>query len=266
MLLPDKSAGFCYRQVMKTVGKRLRAARRARGLSQEDIASVTMNSRELISLVENGRSGLSPAKLFTAAEHLNVSMDYLFGLTDDPTPSQELTLGLKTSAARIRDLEQMQDQGEPRDDADYVAVSEVTTAAGTGATIDTERVSGRMKFPRTWLNRHGLSAPECRIIRVAGRVDGTDVGRWLRDPRQPSKPPAPRQPDIRHPDRRRTDRQASRQRPRRRLAAGQRQPEQDGVADAAVAARGQGRRRGQVGRTIVHVTRAHRDGPASPVK
>ena len=168
MLLPDKSAGFCYRQVMKTVGKRLRAARRARGLSQEDIASVTMNSRELISLVENGRSGLSPAKLFTAAEHLNVSMDYLFGLTDDPTPSQELTLGLKTSAARIRDLEQMQDQGEPRDDADYVAVSEVTTAAGTGATIDTERVSGRMKFPRTWLNRHGLSAPECRIIRVAG--------------------------------------------------------------------------------------------------
>ena len=168
MSLPDKSAGFCYRQVMKTVGRRLRAARLARGLSQEDIASVTMNSRELISLVENGRSGLSPAKLFTAAEHLNVSMDYLFGLTDDPTPSQELTLGLKTSAARIRDLEQMQDQGEPRDDADYVAVSEVTTAAGTGTTIDTERVTGRMKFPRTWLNQHGLSAPECRIIRVTG--------------------------------------------------------------------------------------------------
>ena len=168
MTLADKSTGICYREVMKTVGRRLRAARRARGLSQEDIASVTMNTRELISLVENGRSGLSAAKLFTAAEHLNVSMDYLFGLTDDPTPSQELTVGLKTSAARIRDLEQMQDQGAPLDDADYVAVSEVTTAAGAGAIIDTERVTGRMKFPRTWLNRHGLSASECRIIRVAG--------------------------------------------------------------------------------------------------
>ncbi len=25
-----------------------------------------------------------------------------------------------------------------------------------------------MKFPRAWLHRHGLRAPECRIIRVAG--------------------------------------------------------------------------------------------------
>ncbi len=92
---------------------------------------MTMNSRELISLVENGRSGLSPAKLFTASEHLNVSMDYLFGLTEAPTPAQELTLELKTSAARMRDLEQMQDQEKPRDDADYMGVCEVTTAAGT---------------------------------------------------------------------------------------------------------------------------------------
>ena len=145
-----------------------RKARLQRGLSQEAIASVTMNTRELISLVENGRSGLSPAKLFTAAEFLKVSMDYLFGLTDDPTPSQELTLGLKRSAARIRDFEQMQDQEAPLDDADYVAVAEVTTAAGAGAIIDTERVTGRMKFPRTWLNRHGLSGSHCRIIRVAG--------------------------------------------------------------------------------------------------
>ena len=153
---------------MKTVGRRLRAARRARGLSQEDIASVTMNTRELISMVENGRSGLSPAKLVTAAEHLKVSMDYLFGRTDDPTPAQELTLGLKTSAARIRDLEQTRNQEVPLDDTDYVGVSEVTTAAGAGATIDTERITGRVKFSRTLLNRHGLKAPECRIIRVAG--------------------------------------------------------------------------------------------------
>ena len=168
MRIPDKSSGSCYREVMKTVGRRLRAARLAQGLSQEGLARVTMNTRELISQVENGRCALSATKLFTAAEQLKVSMDYLFGLTDDPTPAQELSLGLKTSAAHIRDLKQMQEEGAPRDAADYVGVSEVTTAAGTGATVDTERVTGRMKFPRAWLNRHGLRAPECRIIRVAG--------------------------------------------------------------------------------------------------
>lgn len=168
MGIPDKSSGSCYREVMKTVGRRLRAARLARGLSQEGLARVTMNTRELISQVEDGRCALSATKLFTAAEQLKVSMDYLFGLTDDPTPSQELTLGLKTAAARVRDLEQMQEEGAPRDAADYVGVSEVTTAAGAGATVDSERVTGRMKFPRAWLNRHGLRAPECRIIRVAG--------------------------------------------------------------------------------------------------
>ena len=70
---------------MKIIGRRLRGARVARGLSQEGLARVTMNTRELISMVENGRCALSAAKLFTAAKHLKVSMDYLFGLTDDPT-------------------------------------------------------------------------------------------------------------------------------------------------------------------------------------
>ena len=168
---------------MITVGKRLRAARLSRGLAQGDVAKVTKNTRELISLVETGKSGLSPAKLFAAAQFLKVSMDYLFGLTDDPTPSEELTLDLKTSAALIRDLKQMREEGEVLPDPEYVRVSEVTTAAaagvgatvgteaaaaGVGATVGTERVTGRMKFPRPWLNSHGLTASECRIIRVIG--------------------------------------------------------------------------------------------------
>ena len=170
MAVTRKSTEKCYRDVMITVGKRLRAARLSRGLAQGDVAKVTKNTRELISLVETGKSGLSPAKLFAAAQFLKVSMDYLFGLTDDPTPSEELTLDLKTSAALIRDLKQMREEGEVLPDPEYVRVSEVTTAAaaGVGATVGTERVTGRMKFPRPWLNSHGLTASECRIIRVIG--------------------------------------------------------------------------------------------------
>ena len=153
-----------------TVGKRLRRARLSLGLAQGDIAKVTKSTRELISLVETGRSGLSPAKLLAAAQFLKVSMDYLFGLTDDPTPSQELTLDLKTAAALIRDLKQMREEGEVVPDPEYVRVAEVTTAAaaGVGATVGTERVTGADEIPRPWLNSHGLTASECRIIRVTG--------------------------------------------------------------------------------------------------
>ena len=170
MVLTRESTEKCYPDIVITVGKRLRAARLSRGLAQGDVAKVTKNTRELISLVETGKSGLSPAKLFAAAQFLKVSMDYLFGLTDDPTPSEDLTLDLKTSAALIRDLKQMRKEGEVLPDPEYVRVSEVTTAAaaGVGATVGTERVTGRMKFPRPWLNSHGLTASECRIIRVIG--------------------------------------------------------------------------------------------------
>ncbi|MCY4658976.1 MAG: S24 family peptidase [Acidobacteria bacterium] len=41
-------------------------------------------------------------------------------------------------------------------------------AAGDGAAGDSERVTGRIKFPGSWLRRHGLVADDCRVLTVAG--------------------------------------------------------------------------------------------------
>ena len=54
-------------------------------------------------------------------------------------------------------------------------------AGGGGAVVDHERITGRVKFRRQWLARHGLPAGECRVIQVLGEsmeptlVDGCSI-------------------------------------------------------------------------------------------
>ena len=69
----------------------------------------------------------------------------------------------------------------PAEEGQHVDVLEVTPAAGSGAVFEHERVTGRIKFRRTWLRRHGLVARSCRVLTVAGRsmeptlVDGSSI-------------------------------------------------------------------------------------------
>ena len=49
-----------------------------------------------------------------------------------------------------------------------VDVVEFAAAAGGGADIDSESVRGLAWFARSWLDRHGLDATRCAIIRVRG--------------------------------------------------------------------------------------------------
>ena len=62
-----------------------------------------------------------------------------------------------------------------------VDVVELEAAAGGGGGIDGERVLGLAWFARSWLDRHGLDATQCAIIRVRGEsmeptlVDGCSI-------------------------------------------------------------------------------------------
>ena len=166
---------------MTTVGKRLLKARKLRGFSQQQLAVGTSNTRPLISMVESGRANLSVANLTAAAKALGVSADFLCGLTTDPTPARQLTKELADTGTRVRDLEEHQEYLPTADDGDYVGVSELAAAAGGGAVVDHERITGRVKFRREWLTRHGLPASECRVIQVLGEsmeptlVDGCSI-------------------------------------------------------------------------------------------
>ena len=146
----------------------------------QTLATRIINTREAISMVELGKSGWALDKITAAARALDVSSDFLLGLTDEPTPAGLLAraLAAATAAAGLGDPAA---RAAAFEDGDYVGVSEVASAAGDGAVIEQERVAGRVKFRRAWLARHGLVVRNCRVIQVSGEsmeptlVDGCSI-------------------------------------------------------------------------------------------
>ena len=162
------------------MGQRLRHARTLRAITQQQLAARTINTREAISMVERGKSGWSLDKLAAAARALDVSTDFLHGLTDDPRPAEQLRRVLEAATAG-HGLDDLSARAAAVEDGDYVGVSELASAAGDGAVVEHERVTGRIKFRRAWLARHGLVARHCRVIQVSGEsmeptlVDGCSI-------------------------------------------------------------------------------------------
>ena len=69
---------------MKEVGKRLKALRESVGFSQVKMAEAIGSTQSSINRYENGQS-TPPVELFRRyADYFDVSMDYIFGRTDNP--------------------------------------------------------------------------------------------------------------------------------------------------------------------------------------
>jgi len=69
-----------------TLGKRLRAARENRGLTQEGLGALLHVTHTTINRYEQGLRKPTPEMLRQLADALNVSIDYLVGRTDVPDP------------------------------------------------------------------------------------------------------------------------------------------------------------------------------------
>jgi transcriptional regulator with XRE-family HTH domain len=67
---------------IKQTGDRVHMCRRALGLSQKQLAAQCGFPYQIISRVEKGHQDLYAQRLALLARHLNVSTDYLLGLTD----------------------------------------------------------------------------------------------------------------------------------------------------------------------------------------
>lgn len=65
-------------------GDRLRQSRERKGLSQSDLAAFANISARQIGRYENGDGDVSGESILRIAQALEVSTDYLFGLSDDP--------------------------------------------------------------------------------------------------------------------------------------------------------------------------------------
>ena len=146
------------------LGERLASARKQAGLSQFRLAMELGDryDRTMIGHVEHNRSALLADGLTSAAKALNVSTDYLLGLTDHPEPAATL-------AAKVSELDDASAVTTDEEDGHSVDVMELDTAAGAGAVVDFERVKDRIRFRRSWLRKHGLVARQCKVIGVKGQ-------------------------------------------------------------------------------------------------
>ena len=131
------------------------AARSRLGISRAELARRVGTAASHISMLERARAGASLENTSGIARELKVSVDYLFGFTEDPT----------------HDLRAGTAPPEPSEETwtEYVGIVEVDTAtAGVGAVVGNEQVTGLAKFSHTWLRSQGLIASRCRIMRVSG--------------------------------------------------------------------------------------------------
>jgi len=65
-------------------GKRLREAREKQGISQRELAARSGLDEAQLSRYEHGKTEPSARYLEIFAKHLDISSDFLLGLTDDP--------------------------------------------------------------------------------------------------------------------------------------------------------------------------------------
>ena len=147
---------------MKVIGERLRRARELRGKTQRRLASEMGTSASHLSSMEHGRAGTSMRTATTVARLLNVSLDYLTGLSDDLRSSKDMVGELEAKSAELIAAKEAYNEG------DYVPISEIETSAGPGAVVQDEEVRGHIVFPKRWLRNRGLRPEACRIIRVTG--------------------------------------------------------------------------------------------------
>ena len=146
------------------LGERIAQARKRRGIAQIDLA-VAMGDRydaPMISNVEANRRSLRLDGLANAARELQVSTDWLLGLTDDPTPFP--VNGDSPNSAVAETKERYDADGE----GTLTRLDEVAAAAGSGAEDYDETVTAKVPFRSSWLRRNRINPRHCNIISVRG--------------------------------------------------------------------------------------------------
>jgi transcriptional regulator with XRE-family HTH domain len=84
-------------EVRRVLAARLKRHRMSLGLNQTELAERTGIPYQVISRLEHGHQSIYVERLVELAKTLKVSIDYLVGRTDDPTPPTKRPRPRKTA-------------------------------------------------------------------------------------------------------------------------------------------------------------------------
>ena len=82
---------------MKKYTERLRELREDKDLSQEEIAKILNCTQTAYGKWENGKREIKLQELIILAKYYKVSLDYIAGLTNDPTPNWTIKNNISNS-------------------------------------------------------------------------------------------------------------------------------------------------------------------------
>lgn len=82
---------YSYRELLWSVGSRIRAARKAKGLTQEQLAELTGLDRVAVGYLEQGRRAPRLKTLHTLADKLDVDVSYFTTTNHDHNHDQPET-------------------------------------------------------------------------------------------------------------------------------------------------------------------------------
>lgn len=137
-----------------TIGKTIRALRKEKMLTIEQLAQLVDSDVGNISRLERGKQGYSDALLQRLANALGVPVSRIF-MTDDNTPPT-------VTAIHPDDV--------LRDDVVYVPESKIEFSAGNGRTAVYELVEDEepATYRLSWFQKYGINPNRVRRFRVAG--------------------------------------------------------------------------------------------------
>ena len=111
--------------------------------------------QSMISHVESGRSGLVGDGLSKAAAALQVSIDYLLGMTDEPAPVSELVEAAYSPASRSSKVA-------------WIPKIAAVVGEGRGKEPYDTTVIERIPFPSQWLVEREINPASCHLLTVQG--------------------------------------------------------------------------------------------------
>ena len=71
-------------QISHEIGKRIRAFRKSRHMTLEEMARILCKNKSTLSKYETGENDIPTQILIKLAEYYNTTTDYLLGRTDEP--------------------------------------------------------------------------------------------------------------------------------------------------------------------------------------
>lgn len=125
---------------MEIICERIKSQRMKRGMSQQKLADAIGTSQQTVGRWEVGGARPDASSMASLCRVLQVSADYLLGLTDDPTPPPQMT-----AEEMARWEEQADREAAPMTDAELAAKLPPDMQEAVMALIRMERMKAEAK-------------------------------------------------------------------------------------------------------------------------